>query len=186
MADPRVVGAVLRRDFYTFVRASFPIISPNDSFAPNWHIEAMAFALTRVLEGEIKRLIITVPPRSLKSICASVAYPAYVLGHDPDAADHLCQLRRRARAQACQRLSCTHALNPLPPLVPEYSDQPGQGHRIGVRDHARGKPAVDLGWGHPHGPRRQPHHRRRSPEAAGRPFGDSAQKYHAMVLEHAA
>ncbi len=83
MADPRVVGAVLRRDFYTFVRASFPIISPNDSFAPNWHIEAVAFALTRVFEGEIKRLIITVPPRSLKSICASVAYPAYVLGHDP-------------------------------------------------------------------------------------------------------
>src|SRR3954447_8068735 len=83
MADPRVVGAVIRRDFYSFVRATFPIISPNDSFAPNWHIEAVAFALTRVFEGEIKRLIITVPPRSLKSICASVAYPAFVLGHDP-------------------------------------------------------------------------------------------------------
>jgi predicted phage terminase large subunit-like protein len=37
----------------------------------------------RVLNGEINRLIITVPPRSLKSICASVAFPAFVLGHDP-------------------------------------------------------------------------------------------------------
>src|SRR5947199_4468766 len=37
----------------------------------NRHIEAIAFALMRVLRGEIKRLIITVPPRSLKSICAS-------------------------------------------------------------------------------------------------------------------
>ena len=31
----------------------------------------------------IKRLIITVPPRSLKSIMCSVAFPAFVLGHDP-------------------------------------------------------------------------------------------------------
>ena len=30
-----------------------------------------------------KRLIITIPPRHLKSICTSVALPAWVLGHDP-------------------------------------------------------------------------------------------------------
>jgi len=61
-------GAILRSDFYSFVRASFPIVAANAEFAPNWHVEAMAFALTRVLKGETKRLIITVPPRSLKSI----------------------------------------------------------------------------------------------------------------------
>jgi predicted phage terminase large subunit-like protein len=33
--------------------------------------------------GEIKRLIINMPPRSLKSIASSVAFPAFVLGHDP-------------------------------------------------------------------------------------------------------
>src|SRR4029453_3232832 len=33
--------------------------------------------------GTIKRLIINVPPRSLKSIMCSVAFPAFVLGHDP-------------------------------------------------------------------------------------------------------
>ena len=82
-ADPRLVGAILRSDFYSFIRAIFPIVSPSSPFAPNWHIETIAFALTRVLRGEIKRLIITVPPRSLKSICASVAFPAFVLGHDP-------------------------------------------------------------------------------------------------------
>jgi hypothetical protein len=59
------------------------IVSPGALFAHNWHIEAISFALTRVLAGEIKRLIITVPPRSLKSICASVAFPAFILGHDP-------------------------------------------------------------------------------------------------------
>jgi predicted phage terminase large subunit-like protein len=83
MTDQHVVAAILRSDLYSFIRAIFPIVSPNAPFKPNWHLEAIAFALTRVLRGEIKRLIITVPPRGLKSICASVAFPAFVLGHDP-------------------------------------------------------------------------------------------------------
>ena len=33
--------------------------------------------------GTIKRLLICLPPRHLKSLCASVAFPAWVLGHDP-------------------------------------------------------------------------------------------------------
>lgn len=78
-----LLGAILRSDFCAFVQKAFPIVSGGDSFVPNWHIEAIAFALMRVMRGEIKRLIITVPPRSLKSICASVAFPAFVLGHDP-------------------------------------------------------------------------------------------------------
>lgn len=81
--DTRLVAAVLRSDLYCFIRAAFPIVSGQGIFLPNWHIEAMAFALARVLSGETKRLIITVPPRGLKSICASVALPAFALGHDP-------------------------------------------------------------------------------------------------------
>ena len=83
VGSPSVLDAILRTDFYSFVQAAFPIVSPGDSFACNWHLEGITYALTRVLSGEIKRLIITVPPRSLKSICASVAFPAYILGQDP-------------------------------------------------------------------------------------------------------
>jgi predicted phage terminase large subunit-like protein len=82
-ADPRLVEAILRDDLYSFIRATFPIVSPGEPFAPNWHIEAIAYQLTRLLAGEINRLIITVPPRSLKSICTSVALPAFVLGREP-------------------------------------------------------------------------------------------------------
>jgi len=82
-ADPQLVAAILRSDLYSFIRAVFPIVSPGAAFVPNWHLEAIAYQLTRVLRGEVQRLIITVPPRSLKSICASVAFPAYILGHDP-------------------------------------------------------------------------------------------------------
>jgi predicted phage terminase large subunit-like protein len=81
--DPRVVEAILRADFYSFIQAIFPLVSPNDLLMRNWHLEAMAYALTRVLKGDIRRLLITVPPRSLKSICASVAFPAFALGHNP-------------------------------------------------------------------------------------------------------
>ena len=78
-----MLDAILRRDLYTFVQAAFGVVSPGDSLARNWHLEAITYALTRVLSGETRRLIITVPPRSLKSICASVAFPAFVLGQDP-------------------------------------------------------------------------------------------------------
>jgi hypothetical protein len=59
------------------------MISSGDELMLNWHIEAITHALTKVMRGETTRLIITLPPRALKSICASVAFPAFVLGHDP-------------------------------------------------------------------------------------------------------
>jgi hypothetical protein len=78
-----VLHAALRTDLYAFVQAAFSIVSPGDTLQLNWHIEAMTYQLMEVMRGQITRLIITVPPRSLKSICASVAFPAFVLGHDP-------------------------------------------------------------------------------------------------------
>lgn len=78
-----LTAAIFARDFYAFIRASFPIITGGGVFLPNWHVEAMAHELNQVLRGDTRRLIITVPPRSLKSICASVCLPAFALGHDP-------------------------------------------------------------------------------------------------------
>ena len=83
-ADPRrIFQAALRRDMVSFTQKVFATVSPGDEYQPNWHIDAIALRLQQCLDGEIKRLIITVPPRSLKSICVSVAFPAWVLGHDP-------------------------------------------------------------------------------------------------------
>ena len=49
----------------------------------NWHLEVIAAKLTAVQQGEIRRLIINLPPRHLKSIVFSVALPAFLLGRDP-------------------------------------------------------------------------------------------------------
>ena len=73
----------MREDFFTFIDGSFRQLNRGAEFLPNWHIELIAAELERCLRGETKRLIICVPPRSLKSHCASVAFPAWLLGHKP-------------------------------------------------------------------------------------------------------
>jgi predicted phage terminase large subunit-like protein len=81
--DARILEALLRADFRAFVHKAFATLSPGQLYISTWHIEAIAWQLERVRRGEIRRLIINMPPRSLKSIMASVAFPAFVLGHDP-------------------------------------------------------------------------------------------------------
>ena len=77
------VNAACRKDVVSFVRKFFHVLAPSAIFHMNWHICAIAHYLEQVRLGKIKRLIITVPPRSLKSIMCSVAFPAFVLGQDP-------------------------------------------------------------------------------------------------------
>ena len=77
--------ALLRRDLYAFVERCFYELNPTATFQPNWHIEAIASELEACRRGERTRLVINEPPRSLKSLCVSVAFVAFVLGHDPSA-----------------------------------------------------------------------------------------------------
>ncbi len=81
--DARAFRALLRHDFSAFVRKVFATLESGQAYVPNWHLEAIGYQLERVRRGEIKRLIINMPPRSLKSMTASVAFPAFVLGHNP-------------------------------------------------------------------------------------------------------
>jgi hypothetical protein len=78
-----IFRAFLATDFRAFVEYVFGLLRPGTPFKPNWHIDAMAYKASRVATGEVKRLIIAVPPRHLKSIIASVALPAWYLGHNP-------------------------------------------------------------------------------------------------------
>ena len=78
-APVHVLDAILRTDFVSFIRKVFQTVSPGERFLENWHIEAMAHHLLKVVRGETRRLVITIPPRHLKSICTSVALPAFVL-----------------------------------------------------------------------------------------------------------
>jgi predicted phage terminase large subunit-like protein len=77
------VRAIVRNDFSSFLRRCMQTLNPSTRLFWNWHIEAMAYRLEQVRLGKITRLIINIPPRSLKSTVGSVAFPAFVLGHDP-------------------------------------------------------------------------------------------------------
>ncbi|MBT5413548.1 MAG: terminase, partial [Rhodospirillaceae bacterium] len=83
--DRDALNTLLRHNFVSFIQRTFQTVAPGQVFMPTWHIEAIAHHLMLCMQGRVRRLIITLPPRSLKSICASVAYPAFLLGHDSGA-----------------------------------------------------------------------------------------------------
>lgn len=74
---------LLRRDFMAFAERAFYELNPQATFLPTPFLELIAAKLEDCRQGKIKRLIINLPPRSLKSHLASVALPAWCLGHDP-------------------------------------------------------------------------------------------------------
>jgi len=49
----------------------------------SWHIETVGTKLAALRRGKIRRVVINMPPRHLKSHLASVAFPAWCLGHEP-------------------------------------------------------------------------------------------------------
>ena len=73
---------VSRNDLYAFAHRAFLELEQS-KFHPNWHIEVLAARLEDVRHGRCKRLIVTLPPRHLKSHVTSIVFPAWVLGHDP-------------------------------------------------------------------------------------------------------
>jgi predicted phage terminase large subunit-like protein len=81
--DRALFNALMRRNPEVFLQKVFQVVCPGQQFVPGWYISAILYQLMRVYRGEIKRLIIEMAPRSLKSIMTSVAFPAYVHGLDP-------------------------------------------------------------------------------------------------------
>ena len=79
----RILLATIRQNFLAFIQKSFQTLNPGSTYLYNWHIDAIANTLLKCMKGDIKRLIINLPPRHLKSHCVSIAFPAFVLGHDP-------------------------------------------------------------------------------------------------------
>ena len=78
-----VFRAVLAEHLMSFTEFAFGVVRPGITFKSNWHLEAVTEKLSEVASGDVRRLIITLPPRNLKSLCASVALPAWFLGRNP-------------------------------------------------------------------------------------------------------
>ena len=79
-----ILDQIIKNDFTSFVHKVFHTLSPGAPYFPNWHIDLIGEYLAATERGEIKRLIINMPPRCLKSVCINVAWPAWILGHRPE------------------------------------------------------------------------------------------------------
>lgn len=80
-----MLNNICKNDFYAFMQKSFHEIDNSQPLMKNWHLELICDKLQQCINGTIKRLIINIPPRNLKSHCASICLPAFILGHNPKA-----------------------------------------------------------------------------------------------------
>ena len=60
-----------------FVRQAWAVVEPSTPFVPGWHIDAIIEHLEAVTCGQIRNLLINVPPRHMKSLLVAVLWPAW-------------------------------------------------------------------------------------------------------------
>ena len=65
------------RSLRQFVRQAWAGVEPSTPFVPGWHIDAIVEHLEAVTRGQIRNLLINVPPRHMKSLLVSVFWPAW-------------------------------------------------------------------------------------------------------------
>lgn len=69
-----------KRSLVTFVQQAWHVIEPGQPYVHGWHIDAIAEHLEAVTRGDITRLLINVPPGTMKSLLTSVMFPAWEWG----------------------------------------------------------------------------------------------------------
>ena len=62
---------------YEFMKASWHLVEPETEFVGGWHLEAICEHLEATFTGEIRSLVINMPPRHCKSLLCSVFFPAW-------------------------------------------------------------------------------------------------------------
>lgn len=77
-----LLAGIMKQDFEAFNARAFEYLQ-GTKLEPTWHLSAIAQVLHGIAEGQIKRLLITMPPRSLKSHTVSTAFPAWLMARDP-------------------------------------------------------------------------------------------------------
>ena len=64
-------------DLYEFVKQAWHVVEPGVEFIHGWHLELICNHLQAVTEGEVRRLLINIPPRHAKSTIVSVMWPCW-------------------------------------------------------------------------------------------------------------
>jgi predicted phage terminase large subunit-like protein len=76
-------GMMLAEDLAEFTRQAWTVLNPSRELAWSWHYDLLCERLTLVKMGVLRRLIINVPPRTLKSTLVTIIYPVWVWLTEP-------------------------------------------------------------------------------------------------------
>ena len=89
VVDPRQAALLLqnrresRKHFSHFMKQGFSVVEPGTKLRWNWHMDMICEYLQACYQRDINKLIINIPPRHMKSLLATVGWPAWMLGVDP-------------------------------------------------------------------------------------------------------
>jgi predicted phage terminase large subunit-like protein len=79
-----VSAEVCRRSLRAFVRGAWHVPEPGSPFVSGWHLDCIADHLEAVTRGEIRNLLINMPPRHSKSLQVSVFWPCWEWATNPE------------------------------------------------------------------------------------------------------
>jgi hypothetical protein len=82
-ATYQTFDAITRLQLEVFLQRVFAELNPGTEYLDNFPIHVLIDELEDLRFGRRRRLAVAMPPRSLKSLLISVAYVAWLLGHDP-------------------------------------------------------------------------------------------------------
>ena len=68
------------RSLSAFVREAWHVLEPGQPFVHGWHVDAICEHLEAITNGELNRLLINIPPGTMKSTLTSVFWPAWEWG----------------------------------------------------------------------------------------------------------
>ena len=75
---------IKRRGLFELAKRAWHIVEPAVVMRSNWHLGVISEHLEAVTAGEIKRLIINVPPGCMKSLMVCVFWPSWVWTRQPE------------------------------------------------------------------------------------------------------
>jgi len=76
---------LIKTEYRAFAMKAFKTLNHGRSLGHDRYLELLADRLASVATGELKRLVISLPPRHAKTFMGSICFVPWILAHDPAA-----------------------------------------------------------------------------------------------------
>lgn len=76
--------AIAERSLSEYIKQAWHVVEPGNKFIDGWHLHAICEHLEAATRGEIRNLIINIPPRHMKSLICCVFWPTWVWATKPE------------------------------------------------------------------------------------------------------